>query len=51
MLFKEDVVTFCCQLKKLFVKAFTDYLVLIDGGFSSGHHWGILGGHPGLLKI
>jgi hypothetical protein len=48
MVYKEVVVTFCCQLKKLFVKAFTDYLVLIDGGFSSGHDWGILGGHPGL---
>jgi len=50
MLYQEDVLTFCCQFKKLFVKTFSDYLDLIDGGFSSGHNWGILGGHPGQLK-
>jgi hypothetical protein len=33
------------------VKAFIDYLVLPDGGFSSGHYWGILGGHPGDCQI
>jgi hypothetical protein len=51
MLYKEDVVTFCCQLKKRFVKALIDYLVLPDGGFSSGHYWGILGGHPGYEHL
>ena len=51
MLYQEDVLTFCCQFKKLFVKTFSDYLDLIDGGFSSGHNWGILGGHPGIKGI
>jgi hypothetical protein len=32
------------------VKTFTNYLDLPDGGFSSGHDWGILGGHPGQAK-